>query len=676
MDEKTQFLANISHEIRTPIQTIIGMTELLEETKLDHEQSEYSGQIKFSAEVLLSLINDILDFSKIESAKMELEHISFYLEQAIEQAVDMISLEAHKKGLEIATDIPRELDTIIRGDPNKFRQIIINLVKNAVKFTYKGGVTVTAGLAKLDGKPALRVSVTDTGIGMSKDARNRLFNTFMQADASDTRRYGGSGLGLAISQSLVELMNGRIEMIPNKKGGSIFRFTIPLEFSEAESPPLPAIEKAGELRILVVDDREEPRQIISSYLRDLGCPRVSAASSGEKALEMMRKAAAKGYPYRLCFIDMIMPVMDGWRLTSEIHNDKTISSCDLIMMVPRGPLNADIKMTLLKYLKAHIYKPVKRRNLIDTINIVLGNIPELESADDSEEIKPQASPQKTPPQGSENSKYLILIAEDHPINQKLFSMIFERMGFRTAISDDGIDAVEKAGAENPDLILMDIQMARMNGFEAAAELRRTNFTKPIIAITASVLGDERDKYAKCGINDILLKPFRQSDIHGMIQKWLPRQETLTPEPKAPEEPPQAIPAGDTPPAAPAETPAAAASDADEIFSLQDFRESFMNNEEAACPLLRRFIDRTDEQILLIKEIQGRKDWEAAMREAHTIRGAALIMGGRELGKAASRLELAFRNCDYPEMNAAYEPVRTAFGRFKISAEKYLESAGR
>ncbi|GAB1481999.1 hypothetical protein MASR2M78_08140 [Treponema sp.] len=425
------------------------------------------------------------------------------LEETLIESVDLVAMEAHKKGLEITIDIAEDIPVLIKNDPSRIRQIIVNLVKNAVKFTKEGSIVVSLRRSEHEGKEAVSFSVIDTGIGVPPELQPRLFTTFFQGDASTTRRFGGTGLGLTISRYLVQLMDGTISMMPNEAGGSIFYFTIPILRSEFQSGQKETIQDSGE-RLLIVDDRVESRRVISAYLKSFGYTHVEEAVSGEEALQKMVSAAKAGRAYAICIIDMIMPGMDGWRLAAEINGNTSINQAHLILMVPQGSIGADAKMTLLQWFNAYIYKPIKKKELLEALlntnkeaidlepscegegeDCLKGSkhrdIPSLVTDLREEPIDSTVFASKT----KSTNGIKILVVEDHPVNQRLFALILDKLGYESVIASDGLEALEAADKDAFQLIFMDIQMPRLNGYETTEKLREAGFAAPIIAVTAS-----------------------------------------------------------------------------------------------------------------------------------------------------------------------------------------------
>lgn len=695
---RSQFLANISHEIRTPIQTIIGMMDLLTDTKLDEEQTEYARQVRFSADVMLTLINDILDFSKIEAGQMHIEEIEFDLLETIERSVDLVTMEAYKKGLEVIIDVDPLVPKTVIGDPHRLQQIILNLVKNAVKFTPSGEVLVKAGIssAKHESGGKVRFEIIDTGIGIKPEIKGKLFNQFMQADSSTTRKFGGTGLGLAISRNIVELMNGSIGIADNPAGGSIFWFEIP--FTTSSSLPLKRQQpERPDTRFLLVDDNPHTLSVLARMLVSIGYRDITVATTGPSALDKMLSANQSGKPFELVLIDMIMPEMDGWRLAGEINRNREINQSQLFLMVPEGSFGADAKMKLLEWFNGYLYKPVKRRMLEELLQEHLQASIDLEVVDEAESLEEpdkapappheitlpvEITPPRAPPPHDEilahdkpaentaaaetekpGAGITVLVAEDHPVNRKLLTVFLEKAGAAVIQAEDGQEAVEAIQAHPVDVIFMDIQMPRMNGYEAAVWMRNKGHTVPIIACTASAQQDEKEKCLDCGMNDVLPKPYKRQDAIDMMITY-GRQYKETQQHNA-----LTGVADDHRPNAAA--PEHMAPDP-EVFDPFFFSDIMMGDLESAKALIGEYLEQTESHLAILAEDLASGNSNAASQTAHLIKGSSVNITAKRLADAAEKIEHAGSVLTNEQKNRLLAEVHTEFERLgkALAAEGY------
>lgn len=541
-------LASTLHEIRTPIQTILGTAELLKSTNLDPEQQEYVRQIAFSADVIHTLANDILDFEKLRTGNLTLEHIAFNPSDIIEQVLNLVSIEAYNKGIELLSYVHQQVPQKLIGDPLRIQQILLNMVKNAVKFTPNGYVRVEA---QRDGEHTFLFKIIDSGVGVPEDKKATIFQPFIQASTSTTRQYGGSGLGLNICSQLVSLMKGNSGVEDNPEGGSIFYFSIPLEESATETDKEQKIAIVAGAKVLVVDDSPLYLENISRTISTMTNLTVATASSGTMALQMIREAAKQHQEFSLVLMDMGMPSMDGWRLAAEINKDPAINGAKLYLMIPEGQLGGEAKMKLLSWFNGYLYKPVQRKKLLDLLVHAFTQpleLPTVEQAEAEElaqitarsktpsfqklvreKIAPTA---KEPAQGSQaqvaSAAILpeqdfpspIIAVDDHPVNLKILTTFLSSFGVEAHGATSGEKAIALA-QQYPDtkIIFMDIEMPFMNGFETSAKLRENGYKGIIVACSANSTPDIIQEYIKAGINDYFAKPFKKQQLADILAKW-------------------------------------------------------------------------------------------------------------------------------------------------------------
>ena len=612
---KSDFLANMSHEIRTPLNAVIGMTELVRDTDLTTTQREYLGMVQESGESLLAVINDILDFSKIEAGKLSLEEVPFNLREILGDTMKSLALRAHHKRLELACHVAPDVPFAIEGDPNRLRQIVINLVGNAIKFTEVGEVVLDVAVQpQADDSLMLHFRVQDTGIGIPEDKLEVVFEAFEQADTSTTRRYGGTGLGLAIVSRLVELMGGNIWVESELHRGSVFHFTARFRRASAENvatatgvyPPI-----LQDLRVLIVDDNATNRRILIEMLTNWAM-RPTAVTSVTEAIDELERMSHAGTPYALILTDSNMPDQDGFELARTIQaNPKLCGS--MIMMLTSSDRPEDLSRCQQFGISAYLIKPIKQSELLDAIVLAVGAGSPL-----------AASTLTATPSKQAARPLSILLAEDSLINQKLAIGLLERWGHRVTVANDGEEAVRLSAERSFDLILMDVQMPALDGLDATrvirARERETGRHVPIVAMTAHAMKGDRERCLEVGMDGYLMKPIRAEQLFRQIEEISNSPPTV--EPSAP-------------------TVAAEAAVATGLVNWAVASHAVNGDQRLLDQVIAAFLEEGPQLLQTMTTTLASREWKRFQRAAHTLK-SALRTFGIDSADRVEELEMAAR----------------------------------